>query len=106
MTQERWRRIEDLYHSVSEREPGKRSACLVEACRGDEALRHQVESLLAPGHSPILSRSRQTNRCSRFGHAGATIRGGDTHESFPVADFRRYVVVRSTRLAGRTFARI
>src|SRR6516225_974336 len=47
MRPERWRRIEELYHAALEREEGQRAAFLAEACAGDEALRHEVESLLA-----------------------------------------------------------
>src|SRR5258708_14759248 len=47
MNAERLRQIEELYHSAREREPGERSAFLVEACRGDEELRRRVELLLA-----------------------------------------------------------
>jgi eukaryotic-like serine/threonine-protein kinase len=52
MTSERWRQVEALYHSASEREPSQRSAFLDEACRGDEELRGEVESLLAQESSP------------------------------------------------------
>src|SRR5712671_4478591 len=47
MNAERWRQIEELYHSAREREPGERSAFLAEACRGDEELRHKVKLPLA-----------------------------------------------------------
>lgn len=47
MTSERWRHVEALYHSASEREPRRRSAFLDEACHGDEELRGEVEE--APG---------------------------------------------------------
>jgi serine/threonine protein kinase len=46
MNAERWEQIEVLYHGALEREPGKRSAFLSEACRGDLELRREVESLL------------------------------------------------------------
>ena len=49
MTPERWRQIEELYHSAREREPGERSAFLDQACRGDVELRREVEVLLAQG---------------------------------------------------------
>src|SRR4051794_5025566 len=39
--------IEELYHSAREREPNQRTVFLAEACRGDEELRREVESLLA-----------------------------------------------------------
>ena len=46
MTPERWRRVEELYHAAYATPSGERAAFLVEACREDEALRRQVESLL------------------------------------------------------------
>jgi eukaryotic-like serine/threonine-protein kinase len=42
-----WQRVEDLYHAVLEQEESERSEFLAEACGGDEALRREVESLLA-----------------------------------------------------------
>jgi eukaryotic-like serine/threonine-protein kinase len=46
ITPERLRQIEDLYHSAREREASQRSGFLSDACRGDEELRREVESLL------------------------------------------------------------
>jgi serine/threonine protein kinase len=46
MTPERWRQIEKLYHSALTHEPSRRAAFLRDACKGDEALRKEVESLL------------------------------------------------------------
>jgi serine/threonine protein kinase len=56
MTPQRFQRIEILYHSALEREPGERSAFLAEACQGDDALRREVESLLAQNSSSSLNR--------------------------------------------------
>jgi len=47
MTPERWRQVEQIYHSTLEREESQRSSFLKEACAGDEELRREVESLLA-----------------------------------------------------------
>ncbi len=47
MTPERWRQIEQIYHSTLEREESQRASFLKEACAGDEELRREVESLLA-----------------------------------------------------------
>jgi len=47
MEQQRWRQIEQLYHSAKERDPGQIHAFLTEVCRGDEELRREIESLLA-----------------------------------------------------------
>ena len=46
MTPERWKRVEELYHAARTRPSGERAAFLAEACRDDEALRRDVESLL------------------------------------------------------------
>src|SRR5438045_2368164 len=46
MSPERWRQIEHLYHAAQERVPGVRQAFLEGACRSDESLRREVESLL------------------------------------------------------------
>ena len=46
MTPERWQRIEELYHAAHARPADERAAFLAEACRGDEKLRREVESLL------------------------------------------------------------
>ncbi len=46
MTPERWRQIEEVYHAALEREPEGRPAYLSQACRGDETLQKEVESLL------------------------------------------------------------
>ena len=47
MDPDRWKQIEQLSHAALEREESSRAAFLDEACAGDEALRRQVESLLA-----------------------------------------------------------
>lgn len=47
MDQERWRRVEELFHAALEREPEARQAFLEVACGEDTDLRRQVELLLA-----------------------------------------------------------
>ena len=47
MNAERWQRIENLLQSALERKPEERAAFLQQACAGDEAVRKEVESLLA-----------------------------------------------------------
>jgi len=44
---ERWQEIERLYHSALEQSPEDRGPYVENACGGDEALRREVESLLA-----------------------------------------------------------
>src|SRR5438876_11641000 len=47
MPAERSQQVEHLYHAARERDPGERAAFLEQACAGDDALRCEVESLLA-----------------------------------------------------------
>jgi len=46
MKAERWKQVNDLFQSAVERAPEERAAFLDEACRGDESLCREVESLL------------------------------------------------------------
>ena len=46
MEHERWTLVDRLLGAALEREPDQRATFLDEACAGDEALRHEVESLL------------------------------------------------------------
>jgi len=46
MDSERWRRLEQLYHSALEQPPGDRKAFLAKACERDVDLQHRVEILL------------------------------------------------------------
>ena len=46
MKAERWQQVEELYHAALQRDAGERTAFLVDACKDDEALRQEVESLL------------------------------------------------------------
>src|SRR5579862_9093402 len=47
MEPERWRRVEEVYHSVLRVPRDQRAAFLEEECHHDEALRREIESLLA-----------------------------------------------------------
>src|SRR6266851_4023478 len=46
MSPERWRRIEQVYHSALEKDADQWGDYLLEACGGDEDLREQIDSLL------------------------------------------------------------
>src|SRR5215813_11588320 len=46
MNNQRWQRIEELYHAALERAPEDRAAFLAEACADDSDLRREVEELL------------------------------------------------------------
>ena len=44
---DRWQHVERLFHAALARDESERAAFLRDACRGDEPLRRDVESLLA-----------------------------------------------------------
>lgn len=46
MKPDRYKQVEELYHEALGRTPEERAAFLEQSCRGDEALRGEVESLL------------------------------------------------------------
>jgi hypothetical protein len=50
-----WRRVEELYHAALARRPGDRALSRLDACAGDDALRPDVESLLARSASADLA---------------------------------------------------
>jgi serine/threonine protein kinase len=47
MNRERWKQIEDIYHSAVAMERSQRPSFLEDTCDGDEGLRQEVEALLA-----------------------------------------------------------
>src|SRR5258708_34392547 len=47
MQAERWRRIDEIFHSALQVEKSRRAAFLDETCSGDESLRLELERLLA-----------------------------------------------------------
>jgi serine/threonine protein kinase/tetratricopeptide (TPR) repeat protein/TolB-like protein len=51
LTPQRWQKIKELFSLALGREPEQRAALLDEVCEGDEALRAEVESLLASAES-------------------------------------------------------
>ena len=72
-TPERWARIERLYHEALARGAHERGPFLAHACTGDDALRCEVESLLAhDGGAAFLSTPAVANGIGggiRIGHA-------------------------------------
>jgi serine/threonine protein kinase len=47
MTPERWQKVKEIFQSALEQAPEERSSFLAGECQGDEALRREVESLIA-----------------------------------------------------------
>ena len=55
MSEERWRRVEDVFHRAADLASSERGAFLDSACGGDQDLRREVESLLAADSDPADS---------------------------------------------------
>src|SRR5262252_6460253 len=51
MTPERWRQVNELFHSALKYDPGQRASYLNRACHGDQELRKEVESLISSHHN-------------------------------------------------------
>ena len=87
MKNERWQEIERVYHSTLEKQPTERAAFLAQACAGDDALRREVESLLANEdqardfiESPALEVAA---RAISENHSGA-VKVGDTIKQYRI----------------------
>jgi hypothetical protein len=76
---DRWVAVERIYHDAVDRPLSERAAFLPSACAGDDALRHEVESLLASDGS-FLDRSamgvaaREMAQQATLSWVGRTIR--------------------------------
>jgi len=54
METERWRKIEQLYHSALERDESERADFVADACGDDSSLREEVDSLLAQANGTTV----------------------------------------------------
>ena len=59
MTPDRWRQVEQLYHSALEKEPAGRAVFLKESCGEDEELAREVQSLLEETDTGLLDHPLQ-----------------------------------------------
>jgi serine/threonine protein kinase/tetratricopeptide (TPR) repeat protein len=84
MQPERWRRIEELFHSALKVEESRRTAFLEESCAGDQDLRIKVEALLAHHkeagsflESPALELVAQKFSATENGSSGSPYSSAD-----------------------------
>ena len=100
MEPERWRRVEELYHSVLHVVAEKRSEYLKHACRGDAKLCEEVESLLA-----YESSAEEFMETPAFQVAAKQIAGDEANENLadPVpigATLQRFRVIEKLGVGG------
>ncbi len=69
MSADRFAEVERLYHGAMRRPPEERAAFLDQACGGDDALRHEVESLLSlPADTDGFLSRTALEEAARTGH--------------------------------------
>ncbi|HTT65943.1 MAG TPA: tetratricopeptide repeat protein [Bryobacteraceae bacterium] len=103
MSPEQWRRIEQVFHGAREQAPGAQAAFLAEACRGDDELRREVESLLAqedvtgPADRPV-----RPEQMFAGSHDGSTLALPDGLYGKPAAGsiIGRYRILRTAGQGG------
>ncbi len=93
MEPERWRRVEELYHSVLRVPRDRRAAFLENECQQDEALRREVESLLSYEtsakefiESPAFDLAARLMAEDKAGQTVATLASGITLQRFRVLE--------------------
>ena len=87
MNADRWKQVEDCYHSAMERPAAERPAFLAQACANDPELRREVESLLALGPADEILASPLWDHISSADDT-ATIAPGALSAGSMMADYR------------------
>jgi serine/threonine protein kinase len=89
MTEDRWRKIERIYHGALERDAAQRGSFLAEACGTDEELRIEVQALLAqPSEGEKLDRPAWAAATHLLADAfSAGLKSGTTIGPYRVGDF-------------------
>jgi non-specific serine/threonine protein kinase len=80
MKSERWRQIEQVYHSALAQEPMRREGFLADACQGDADLRREVQSLLAQTGSTeaLVDQSARAASASASAATQTILNSGET----------------------------
>ena len=73
---DRWETVERIYHAAADRPVAERGAFLESACAGDDALRRELESLLANEGPSLLERSALDVAALRRDSARPSLVGG------------------------------
>jgi Tol biopolymer transport system component len=73
MTDDLWRRVEEVYYEVSSCPPDRWAGLLDQSCSGDAELRREVESLLAARHEAGDFLSELFHQATRLGSAAPAV---------------------------------
>src|ERR1051325_10737667 len=90
MTPERWQQVKEIFNSAIAYRPEERSSFISQACSGDEALRNEVESLIASHEqsgSFAIDKPAFEAAASLLAGERAELRPGQTIASYEVVSF-------------------
>ncbi len=104
MDDQRWRRLEDLYHAARSLPAVARAEFLADECRGDESLRSEVESLLGqPDHTWVPAERGTRQDAPHLTMVGRRIGGYQINALIGAGGMGEVYRARDTRL-GRDVA--
>jgi hypothetical protein len=86
MNADRWRRLSTLYYEAQARSEHERATFLTEVCAGDEALRHEVESLLAQAADGFLDAPVAAMATHQTSHIGTSLWTGRRFGAYQVRE--------------------
>ncbi|HZE69159.1 MAG TPA: protein kinase [Pyrinomonadaceae bacterium] len=89
MTPQHWQKVKEIFQSALGRAPGERSAFLASACGGDEALRQEVESLIASHEKDgsFIDSPAYLAAAELLADEQAELKPGQTIDSYEVISF-------------------
>src|SRR5882724_1548406 len=89
MTPQHWQKVKEIFQSALGRAPGERSAFLASACGGDEALRQEVESLIASHEKDgsFIDSPAHLAAAELLADEQAELKPGQTIDSYEVISF-------------------
>ena len=89
MTPERWQQVKEIFNSAIAHRPEERSSFISQACSGDEALRSEVESLLASHEQSgsFIDEPAFVEAASLLADEKQELRVGDTVGSYEILSF-------------------
>ena len=87
LTPERWQQVARIYDLVIEHDAAEREAVLVAACAGDDALRHEVQSLLSQDTDGLIVDRSLWTTAALLLDAGVDLAPGTTLGPYRIEQF-------------------